>query len=48
MNNSPPGSKNQETSYHRNKMEHLNLLSDQDVHSVLTYRKGKGMLKKRW
>ena len=44
MNKQPPELKNQGISY--NKMGHLNLLSDQDVHAMFTYRKGKGMFKK--
>ena len=47
MNKKPPKLKNQETLYDRNKMGHLNLLSDQNVHAMFTYRKGKGMFKKR-
>ena len=32
--------------YDQNKMGHLNLLSDQDVHAMFTCRKGKRMFKK--
>ena len=39
MNNEPPDLKNQETLYDQNKMEHLNLLSDQDIHTMFTYRR---------
>ena len=35
MNNQTPELKNQETSYDQNKMGHLNLLSDYDVHVML-------------
>ena len=47
MNKKPPKLKNQETLYDRNKMGHLSLLSDQNVYAMFTYRKGKGMFKKR-
>ena len=40
MNNESPELKNEETSYDRTKMGHLNLMSDQDVHAMFTYRKG--------
>ena len=47
MNNLPTKLENKETSYGQNKMLHLNLLSDEDVQAMLTYRKGKGMFKAR-
>ena len=41
MSKSPPELKNQKILYDRNKMEHLNVLSDQDIYAMFTYRKGK-------
>ena len=39
MNNYPPEIKNQETSCDRNKMGHLNLLSEQDVDAMFITEK---------
>ena len=48
MNNKPPDLKNQETTKDRNKMRHLNLLSDQDVYAIFIQKKGKEMSKDRF
>ena len=48
MNNKLPDSKNKETTKDRNKMGHLNLLSEQDVYTIFTHRKGKGMSKEHF